>query len=170
MKANGSIKNVRLEKKYLSYAELDERNIWDLIENIHRKTLDPKKEWEAFKSYVVIFGWVGISHLAAKIGKSVTYVQRHIQLWNLALDILDSISNSSVSTALGQELLYLTGEDKQSEMMQLFSQTLRSSWEGRALVKDLNFNFFIIIEFIALPQNCRYWYWLIGHLVNLSLH
>ena len=66
----------------------------------------------------------GISHLAAKIGKSVTYVQRRIKPFNLPFDILDSISNSSVSTTLAQELLYLNGRDKQSGMMQLYHRVL----------------------------------------------
>jgi ParB family transcriptional regulator, chromosome partitioning protein len=54
-----------------------------LIENIHRKSLDPLEEAEAFKEYVISFGWGGISDLAAKIGKSISYVDRRIRLLRL---------------------------------------------------------------------------------------
>jgi ParB family chromosome partitioning protein len=30
-----------------------------IIENIHRKSLDPLEEAEAFKEYVISFGWGG---------------------------------------------------------------------------------------------------------------
>lgn len=119
--------------------ELDDKEAFEisLIENIQRKTLHPKEEAQAFKNYVVSFGWGGISHLAAKIGKSVTYVQRRIKLLDLPSDVLNSISNSSISTAVAEELLYLDGRDKQSEAMQLISQSGMSSRKVRALVKDL---------------------------------
>ena len=80
--------------------ELDDKEAFEvsLIENIQRKTLDPKEEALAFKDYVIKFGWGGISDLATKISKSTSYVQRRIKLLELPEDILDSLSNSLIST------------------------------------------------------------------------
>ena len=48
--------------------ELDDKQAFEisLIENIHRKTLNPIEEAQAFRSYVNDLGWGGISDLAAK--------------------------------------------------------------------------------------------------------
>jgi ParB family chromosome partitioning protein len=122
--------------------ELDDKEAFEisLIENIQRKTLDPKEEAEAFKSYIISFGWGGISHLAAKIGKSVSYVQRRIKLLDLPSDVLDSISNSSISPTVAEELLSLDDKDKQSDLTQLISKNRLSSRKVRKLVKDLKEN------------------------------
>jgi ParB family transcriptional regulator, chromosome partitioning protein len=56
--------------------ELDDKNAFEisLVENIHRKTLSPIEEAEAFKAYISDFGWGGMSDLATKIGKSKSYI------------------------------------------------------------------------------------------------
>jgi len=122
--------------------ELDDKEAFEisLIENIQRKRLDPKEEAEAFKSYIMDYGWGGISHLSAKIGKSVSYVQRRIRLLDLAPDVLNSISNSSISTTIAEELLSIDDKDKQSQLTQLVSKNRLSSRKVRELVKDLKEN------------------------------
>ena len=50
-----------------------------LSENIQRKSMDPIEEAEAFRRYVIDFGWGGVSDLAKKIGKSEEYVSHRIQ-------------------------------------------------------------------------------------------
>jgi ParB family transcriptional regulator, chromosome partitioning protein len=122
--------------------ELDDKQAFEisLIENIQRKRLDPKEEAEAFKSYIMDHGWGGISHLSAKIGKSVSYVQRRVRLLDLAPDVLDSISNSSISTTIAEELLSIDDKDKQSQLTQLVSKNRLSSRKVRELVKDLKEN------------------------------
>jgi ParB family transcriptional regulator, chromosome partitioning protein len=122
--------------------ELDDKEAFEisLIENIQRKRLDPKEEAEAFKSYIMDHGWGGISHLSAKIGKSVSYVQRRVRLLDLAPDVLDSISNSSISTTIAEELLSIDDKDKQSQLTQLVSKNRLSSRKVRELVKDLKEN------------------------------
>jgi ParB family transcriptional regulator, chromosome partitioning protein len=122
--------------------ELDDKEAFEisLIENIQRKTLDPKEEAQAFKSYIMDHGWGGISHLSAKIGKSVSYVQRRVKLLDLPSDVLDSMSNSSISTAVAEELLSLDDKDKQSQLTQLVSKNRLSSRKVRELVKDLKGN------------------------------
>ena len=108
-----------------------------LIENIQRETLDPKEEAQAFKNYIVNFGWGGISHLATRIGKSVSYVQRRIKLLDLPSDVLNSISNSSINTTIAEELLSIHDGDKQSKLTQLIAKNRLSSRKVRRLVKDL---------------------------------
>jgi len=51
-----------------------------LTENMQRKAMDPVEEAEAFRRYVMDFGWGGVSELAQKIGKSEEYVSHRIQL------------------------------------------------------------------------------------------
>ena len=58
-----------------------------LSENIQRKSMDPIEEAEAFRRYVIDFGWGGISDLAKKIGKSEEYVSHRIQLLKLSEEI-----------------------------------------------------------------------------------
>ena len=70
-----------------------------MIENLQRKTLNPIDEASAFKAYVSDFGWGGISELAEKICRSVSYVTKRIKLLDLPADILDSIINSKIDTS-----------------------------------------------------------------------
>ena len=96
------------------------------------------KKAQAFRSYVVSFGWGGISHLAAKIGKSVSYVQRRIKLLDLPSDVLNSISNFSISTSIAEELLSVRDNEKQSELTKLISKNRLSSRKVRVLVNEFN--------------------------------
>jgi ParB family chromosome partitioning protein len=122
--------------------ELDDKEAFEisLIENIQRKRLDPKEEAEAFRTYIMDHGWGSISHLSAKIGKSVSYVQRRVRLLDLPPDVLNSISNSSISTTIAEELLSIDDKDKQSQLTQLISKNRLSSRKVRELVKDLKEN------------------------------
>ncbi len=58
-----------------------------LTENIQRKSMDPVEEAEAFRRYVIDFGWGGVSELAKKLGKSEEYVSHRIQLLKLPDEI-----------------------------------------------------------------------------------
>jgi ParB family transcriptional regulator, chromosome partitioning protein len=119
--------------------ELDDKEAFEisLIENIQRKTIEPKEEAQAFKNYTQSFGWGGISDLAAKIGKSISYVQRRIRLLDLPPEVLDSICDSSISTTVAEELLPIQDKEKQSELTRLISKNRLSSRKVRRLVKDL---------------------------------
>ena len=65
--------------------ELSDKQAYEiqLTENIQRKSMDPIEEAEAFRRYVIDFGWGGVSELARKIGKSEEYVSHHMQLLKL---------------------------------------------------------------------------------------
>lgn len=76
-----------------------------LTENIQRKSMDPVEEAEAFRRYVVDFGWGGVSELAKKIGKSEEYVSHRIQLLRLPADIKEQIINSKINVSQARKSL-----------------------------------------------------------------
>lgn len=118
--------------------ELDDREAFEisLIENIHRKTLNPIEEAHAFRSYVKDLGWGGISDLAAKIGKSISYVDKRLKLLELPPEIIESISNSTISTSVAEELCFIDDTKKQREFAKIASHEKMSSRQTRNLVKD----------------------------------
>lgn len=87
-----------------------------LTENIQRKIMGPIDEAEAFRKYVVEFGWGGVRELAKKIGKSEEYVSHRIQLLNLSDDVKKQIITNQVKLSRAIELTTLPLE-KQKEMM-----------------------------------------------------
>src|SRR5215204_2556877 len=100
-------KNLGWRKIICHILEIGDKDAFEisLIENIQRRSLDALEEAEAFKEYVINFGWGGISDLAIKIGKSISYVDRRIRLLKLPIDVLHSTSNSLISTSIAEELL-----------------------------------------------------------------
>ena len=71
-------------RKILSHVvELDDKDALEvsLIENIHSKNLNPIEEARAFQDYVTNYGWGGISELAIRLGKSVSYVDKRINIF-----------------------------------------------------------------------------------------
>jgi ParB family chromosome partitioning protein len=75
-----------------------------LIENIQRSSLDPLEKAQAFKKYVLESGWGGISELSSKIGRSHSYVIKHIMLLDLPQDIIEFINNQQMDPSTAQEL------------------------------------------------------------------
>jgi len=94
--------------------ELDEREAYEasLIENIQHMTLDPIEEAEALKRYVTDYGYGGVSDLAKRIGKSVSYVSRRIALLDLPGDIQEELLRRRKTPSVAQELLSLDAEDR----------------------------------------------------------
>src|SRR6476620_9472936 len=70
-----------------------------LTENMQRKAMDPVEEAEAFRRYVMDFGWGGVSELAQKIGKSEEYVSHRIQLLKLPDDIKNQVITSRLNVS-----------------------------------------------------------------------
>ena len=119
-------------------AELNDKEAFEvsLIENVQRRNLDPIEEARAFKNYVLTFGWGGISELAAKIGKSVSYVDKRIRLLDLPADILDSIFKFEINRSAAEELLSIRDSHVQSKLAQIIRKRRLSSRQARELVKD----------------------------------
>ena len=65
-----------------------------LTENMQRKAMDAIEEAEAFRRYVIDFGWGGVSELAKKIGMSEEYVSHRIQLLRLPDNLKERIART----------------------------------------------------------------------------
>ncbi|MGZ5501257.1 MAG: ParB/RepB/Spo0J family partition protein [Nitrososphaeraceae archaeon] len=87
-----------------------------LSENIQRKSMDPIEEAEAFRRYVIDFGWGGVSDLAKKIGKSEEYVSHRIQLLKLSEEIKEKIASNRLNVSKAIEISTIPIE-KQSQIV-----------------------------------------------------
>jgi ParB family chromosome partitioning protein len=83
-----------------------------LVENIHRRTMDPIEEAESFKKYVVDYGWGGVSQLARVISKSEQFVSSRIQLLRLPKEIIDNILQNKLQVSHAMELVNLNEHDQ----------------------------------------------------------
>lgn len=118
--------------------ELDDKQAFEisLIENIHRKSLNPIEEAHAFRSYVKDFGWGGISDLASKIGKSISYVDKRLKLLDLPPEIIEAVCNSTISTSVAEELSFIDDVSKQLEFVKIANKKKISSRQARILAKE----------------------------------
>ena len=127
-------------RKILSHVvELDDKDAFEvsLIENIHSKNLNPIEEARAFQDYVKNYGWGGISDLATKLGKSVSYVDKRIRLLDLPTDVVESLSVGSLSVSIGDELLPLKEKEQQSKLAELIKKRKLSSRQVRELKTEM---------------------------------
>ena len=127
-------------RKILSHVvELDNKDAFEvsLIENIHSKNLNPIEEGRAFQDYVTNYGWGGISDLAARLGKSIGYVDRRIRLLDLPTDVVKSLSAGSLSASIGDELLPLKEKEQQSKLAELIKKRKLSSRQVRELKTEM---------------------------------
>ena len=107
-----------------------------LIENMHRSSLEPIEEANAFKKYVLDLGWGGISELASKLGRSHSYIIKRIMLLDLPQDIIDFINNRQLTPSAAVELFPIRDESKQSELAKLIVDRQLSSKEARKVVRS----------------------------------
>ena len=98
--------------------ELSDKQAYEiqLTENIQRKSMDAIEEAEAFRRYIIDFGWGGVSELARKIGKSEEYVSHHMQLLRLPDDIKHKIVNNSLNVSQAIEIVQIP-HDKQQKIV-----------------------------------------------------
>ena len=109
-----------------------------LTENIQRKSMDPIEEAEAFRRYVVDFGWGGVSELAKKIGKSEEYVSHRIQLLKLSPETKEQIIRSNLNVSQALELTTIPS-DRQDEIVSYVinnNPTVKQIREVKSLIKD----------------------------------
>jgi ParB family transcriptional regulator, chromosome partitioning protein len=109
-----------------------------LTENIQRKSMDPVEEAEAFRKYVLDFGWGGVSELGKKIGKSEEYVSHRIQLLKLPEEVREQIVVNKLKVS---QALELTGVP-QSSLLEFTTKimeknlTIKQIREGKAAIKE----------------------------------
>jgi ParB family chromosome partitioning protein len=127
-------------RKILAHVvELDNKDAFEvsLIENIHSKNLNPIEEGRAFQDYITNYGWGGISDLATRLGKSIGYVDRRIRFLDLPTDVIDSLSEGSLSLSIADELLPLKEKEQQSKLAELIKKRKLSSRQVRELKTEM---------------------------------
>ena len=78
-----------------------------LIENVHRLAMDPIEEAEAFKKYILDYGWGGVSQLAGVVSKSEQYVSSRIQLLRLPKEVIEGILKNKLKPSHALEIVNL---------------------------------------------------------------
>jgi ParB family transcriptional regulator, chromosome partitioning protein len=133
-------KMLRWRKITCHIKELDDKDAFEisLIENIHRKTLNPIEEAKAFKAYVSEFGWGGITELALKLGKSASFVTKRIALLRLPPEIIESISKFTLSSSVAEELYFVKDTSKQSQLAQIISHRHLTLRKVRQMVRSMD--------------------------------
>jgi ParB family transcriptional regulator, chromosome partitioning protein len=106
--------------------ELSDKQAYEiqLTENIQRKSMDPIEEAEAFRRYVIDFGWGGLSELARKIGKSEEYVSHHMQLLKLPDEIKHKIMNNSLNVSQAIEIVQIPHDKQQRIVSEVVNSNL----------------------------------------------
>ncbi|MGI0060844.1 MAG: ParB/RepB/Spo0J family partition protein [Nitrosotalea sp.] len=95
-----------------------------LSENVQRKSMNPLEEAEAFRKYVMDFGWGGISDLAHRIAKSEEYVSHRIQLLSLPDNVKKQIISSQIKLSQAMELTSLSIEKQREVVDQIVDKNL----------------------------------------------
>lgn len=95
-----------------------------LTENMQRKSMDPIEEAEAFRRYVVEFGWGGVSELAKKICKSEEYVSHRLQLLKLPDSVKEQIALNRLNVSQAIELTTMPSARRSEVMSQIIDDNL----------------------------------------------
>lgn len=85
-----------------------------LIENMHRMTMDPIEEAEAFEAYILDYGWGGVSQLARIISKSEQHVSSRIQLLRLPKEIMEEVAQKKLKPSHALELVNIEPDKQKS--------------------------------------------------------
>ena len=119
---------------------LDDKEAFEvsIIENVQRKTLAIMDEAKAFKTYVSNYGWGGISELAAKLGKSISYVTKRIMLLSLPKEVRDSIIERTLSPSIAEELIYVQKNEDKSKLAKLILNRHLTIKNVRKLVMEID--------------------------------
>jgi ParB family transcriptional regulator, chromosome partitioning protein len=107
-----------------------------LVENIQRDTLSPLEQANAFKKYVSDYGWGGVSSLALKMGKSISYITKKMKLLDLPSNILSSVTEGKLNISAAEELCFVKDKLKQTELAELVSRKHLPVSDLRVLIKD----------------------------------
>lgn len=120
--------------------EMSDKQAYELqlTENIQRKSMDPVEEAEAFRRYVIDFGWGGVSELAKKLGMSEEYVSHRIQLLKLPDDIRQQILTERLNVSQAIELSNIPSEIQSEIISQVINSnlTVRQIREVKTILKE----------------------------------
>jgi ParB family transcriptional regulator, chromosome partitioning protein len=120
--------------------EMSDKQAYELqlTENIQRKSMDPIEEAEAFRRYVIDFGWGGVSELAKKLGMSQEYVSHRIQLLKLPDDIKQKVLTQRLNVSQAIELSDIPLETQSEIIGQVINNnlTVRQIREVKSILKQ----------------------------------
>jgi ParB family chromosome partitioning protein len=126
-----------------------------IIENVQRKSLPVMDEARAFKAYVLDYGWGGISELARKLGKSVSYVTKRIMLLSLPNEVKESIISSTLAPSIAEELFKIKSDRDKSRLAELIINKRLSTKNVRNLVREMEINSQRIADCTSIDQTDR---------------
>jgi len=111
-------KALELETVPVSFYDGDETDIEEvkLIENMHRKDLNPIEEAKAFQQYIDVTK-AGIETLAQKISKPKLYVEKRLVLLTLSDEIQAAISTGKISMGHGLVIARLKTQAEQKKLL-----------------------------------------------------
>jgi len=104
-----------------------------LIENIHRKSMDPFEEAQAFARYSIDNGWGSITELASKIDKTEGFVRSRMDLLKLDEEISNSVRSGQLTLTHATELARLDNQQA-SELSEKVVDSALSSQQTRIAV------------------------------------
>ena len=109
-----------------------------LTENIQRKSMDPIEEAEAFRRYVIDFGWGGVSELARKLGISEEYISHRIQLLKLPDEIKQQILSQRLNVSQAIELSNIPAQTQSEIISHVIRNnlTVRQIREVKSILKQ----------------------------------
>jgi ParB family transcriptional regulator, chromosome partitioning protein len=120
--------------------EISDKQAYELqlTENIQRKSMDPIEEAEAFRRYVVDFGWGGVTELARKLGMSEEYISHRIQLLKLPEDVKQKILLQRLKVSQAMELSNIPAETQSEIISQVIKKnlTVRQIREVKSILKQ----------------------------------
>lgn len=113
----------KIPARVTSFSDKDAFEI-QLVENMQRMTMDPIEEAEAFRKYILDFGWGGVSQLARVISKSEQYVSSRIQILKLPTEIIEQISQDRLKVSHALELKPLSEHQQRMVARDILSNNL----------------------------------------------
>lgn len=113
----------KIPAKVISFSDKDAFEI-QLVENMQRLTMDPIEEAEAFRKYILDYGWGGVSQLAKVISKSEQYVSSRIQILKLPTEIIEQISQENLKVSHALELTPLNAQKQRTVAREIISKNL----------------------------------------------
>jgi ParB family chromosome partitioning protein len=120
--------------------EISDKQAYELqlTENIQRKSMDPIEEAEAFRRYVIDFGWGGVSELARKLGMSEEYISHRIQLLKLPDEIKEQILTQRLNVSQAIELSNIPTQTQSEIISEVIKNnlTVRQIREVKSILKQ----------------------------------
>jgi ParB family transcriptional regulator, chromosome partitioning protein len=113
----------KIPARVISFSDKDAFEI-QLVENMQRMTMDPIEEAEAFRKYILDYGWGGVSQLARVISKSEQYVSSRIQILKLPTEIIEQISQDRLKVSHALELKPLSEHQQRMVAKDIISRNL----------------------------------------------